>query len=128
MNCVFMDRSNPRAGLKAIQEGVAHLKEGYSQVIFPEGSRSRGEQMGEFKPGSFKLATKARVPIVPVTINGSYNIMESHGWTIKPAVVEVSISQPIPTAGLTKEEIDELPDKVRHIITLELAKMNRRDQ
>lgn len=120
MNCVFMDRSSARAGLKAIKEGVAFLKQGYSQIIFPEGTRSRGDQLGEFKPGSFKLATKAEVPIVPVTIKGSYNIMEANGWLIKPAVVEVFISEPVPTAGLSKEEIEQLPEKVRNIIALQL--------
>lgn len=120
MNCVFIDRSSARAGLKAIQEGVAFLKQGYSQIIFPEGTRSRGEQLGEFKPGSFKLATKAGVPIVPVTIKGSYKIMEANGGLIKPAVVEMFISEPIPTAGLSKEETEQLPGKVRNIITLQL--------
>ena len=122
MNCVFMDRSSARAGLKAIQEGVAFLKQGYSQIIFPEGTRSRGDQLGEFKPGSFKLATKAGVPIVPVTIKGSYNIMEANGNLIKPAVVEMFISEPVPTAGLSKEETEQLPEKVRNIITLQLQK------
>lgn len=120
MNCVFMDRSSARAGLKAIQEGVAFLKQGYSQIIFPEGTRSRGEQLGEFKPGSFKLATKAGVPIVPVTIKGSYKIMEANGGLIKPAVVEMFISEPIPTAGLSKVETEQLPEKVRNIIALQL--------
>jgi 1-acyl-sn-glycerol-3-phosphate acyltransferase len=120
MNCVFIDRSSARSGLKAIQEGVAFLKQGYSQIIFPEGTRSRGDQLGEFKPGSFKLATKAGVPIVPVTIKGSYKIMEANGGLIKPAVVEMYISEPIPTAGLSKEETEQLPGKVRNIITLQL--------
>jgi 1-acyl-sn-glycerol-3-phosphate acyltransferase len=120
MNCVFMDRSSARAGLKAIQEGVAFLKQGYSQIIFPEGTRSRGEQLGEFKPGSFKLATKAGVPIVPVTIKGSYKIMEANGGLIKPAVVEMFISEPVPTAGLSKVETEQLPEKVRNIIALQL--------
>lgn len=120
MNCVFMDRSNARAGLKAIQEGAAFLKQGYSQIIFPEGTRSRGEQLGEFKPGSFKLATKAGVPIVPVTIKGSYKIMEANGGLIKPAIVEMYISEPIPTTGLSKEETEQLSGKVRNIITLQL--------
>lgn len=120
MNCVFMDRSSARAGLKAIQEGVSFLKQGYSQIIFPEGTRSREAKLGEFKPGSFKLATKAGVPIVPVTIKGSYKIMEANGNLIKPAVVEVFISEPLPTAGLSKAETEQLPEKVRNIIDLQL--------
>jgi 1-acyl-sn-glycerol-3-phosphate acyltransferase len=122
MNCVFIDRGNARAGLKAIQEGIAFLKKGYSQIIFPEGTRSRGDKLGEFKPGSFKLATKAGVPIVPVAIRGSYKIMEANGGLIKPAVVEMFISEPVPTAGLSKEETEQLPEKVRNIINLQLQK------
>ncbi|MEL7564257.1 MAG: lysophospholipid acyltransferase family protein [Dehalobacterium sp.] len=126
MNCVFIDRGHPRAGLKSIQEGAAYLKQGYSQVIFPEGTRSRSNNMGEFKPGSFKLATKAEVPIVPVTIKGSYHIMEANGGLIKPAVVRVIISEPVSTKGLSKEETDELPEKVRNIIELQLRPDNSR--
>jgi 1-acyl-sn-glycerol-3-phosphate acyltransferase len=122
MNCVFIDRGNARAGLKAIQEGVVFLKQGYSQIIFPEGTRSRGGQLGEFKPGSFKLATKSGVPIVPVTIRGSYKIMEANGGLIKPAIVEMFISEPISTAGLSKEKTEQLPEKVRNIIALQLHK------
>jgi 1-acyl-sn-glycerol-3-phosphate acyltransferase len=61
--------------------------------------------MGEFKHGSFKLATKAQVPIVPVTIKGSYKMMEQSKFIIRPAKVEVIISKPVETKGLTKEEI-----------------------
>ncbi|MDS1029128.1 lysophospholipid acyltransferase family protein [Bacillota bacterium LX-D] len=120
MNCIFMDRSSARAGLKAIQEGIAVLRKGYSLVIFPEGTRSRGNQIGEFKPGSFKLALKAGVPIVPVTIKGSYNIMETNGWMIKPANVQVIISEPVSITNLSKEETDRLPEKVKNIIASKL--------
>lgn len=120
MNCVFIDRSSSRSALRAIQEGVVHLQMGYSLVIFPEGTRSKGNQIGEFKSGSFKLATKAKVPIIPVTIKGSYKIIEANGGLIKPALVEVIISEPVSTAGLSREEIDDLPEKVKNIIASQL--------
>lgn len=116
MKCVFMDRSDIRQSLKVINQAADHLKEGYSMVIFPEGTRSKGETLGEFKPGSLKLALKAGVPIVPITIRGSYKIMEQNGFMIRPAHVEIIIFDPIPTAELTKEQTAELPERVRRII------------
>ncbi|MGI6119375.1 MAG: lysophospholipid acyltransferase family protein, partial [Desulfosporosinus sp.] len=76
----------------------------------------RGETLGEFKPGSLKLALKAGVPIVPITIRGSYRIMEQNGIIIKPAQVKVFISNPIYTDRLNKKQAAELPEKVREII------------
>ncbi|EHQ87711.1 lysophospholipid acyltransferase family protein [Desulfosporosinus youngiae] len=116
LKCVFMDRSDIRQSLKVINQAADHLKNGYSMVIFPEGTRSKGKALGEFKPGSLKLALKAGVPIVPVAIQGSYRIMEENGFRIKPAHVEISIFDPIPTAGLSKEQAAELPERVRRII------------
>lgn len=122
MHCVFMDRSNLRKAGEAIIQGVKILKNGHSLVIFPEGTRSKGDKMGEFKAGSFKLATKSKVPIVPVTMSGSYKIMESNKrkWIIKPANVDLYIHPAIETANLTKEEQDILPKKVYEIVKSKL--------
>ncbi|MFC0186899.1 lysophospholipid acyltransferase family protein [Fictibacillus aquaticus] len=105
MNCLFMDRSNVRQSLKAIQEGARFLENGTSLVIFPEGTRSKGGDMAEFKAGSFKLATKSGVPIVPVTINGSYKIMEQQKFWIKPAEVELVVHPPILPEGADAKEL-----------------------
>lgn len=122
MHCVFMDRSNLRKAGEAIIQGVKILKNGHSLVIFPEGTRSKGDKMGEFKAGSFKLATKSKVPIVPVTMSGSYKIMESNKrkWIIKPANVDLYIHPAIETTNLTKEEQDILPKKVYEIVKSKL--------
>ncbi|MEW9121410.1 MAG: lysophospholipid acyltransferase family protein [Thermotaleaceae bacterium] len=122
LRCIFIDRKDARQSLRAIQEGVQILKEDYSLVIFPEGTRSKGPQLGEFKRGSLKLATKARVPIVPVTIQGTYRIMEANGSIIKPTAVKMTISPPILTTNLSKDEENHLLDKVYGIITENLAK------
>ena len=79
--------------------------------------------MKDFKAGSFKLATKSKSPIIPVTMDGSYKIME-HGdgpW-FKPATVNLYIHPAIETASLTKEEQDEWPKKVQNIIASKLSK------
>ena len=122
MYCVFMDRSSIRKSGEAIIEGIKILKSGHSLVIFPEGTRSKGDNMGDFKAGSFKLATKSKVPIVPVTMNGSYKIMENSKkkWIVKPSHVNLYIHPAIETANLTKEEQDVLPTKVYEIIKSKL--------
>ncbi|GGB39856.1 lysophospholipid acyltransferase family protein [Fictibacillus barbaricus] len=95
LNCLFMDRKNVRQSVQAINEGAKLLKNGTSLVIFPEGTRSKGDEMSAFKPGSFKLAIKSGVPIIPVTIDGSYKIMEKQGFWIKPAEVYITVHPPI---------------------------------
>jgi 1-acyl-sn-glycerol-3-phosphate acyltransferase len=118
-----MDRSNIRKSGEAIIQGIKNLKSGYSMVIFPEGTRSKKDQMGQFKTGSFKLASKSNRPIIPVTINGSYKIMEhGNGPWIKPSKVELYIHPMIDTTNLTKEELDLLPGKVYDIISQKLPK------
>lgn len=122
MYCVFMDRSSLRKAAEAIIEGVKILKKGHSLVIFPEGTRSRCDKMGELKAGSFKLAIKSKAPIVPVTMNGSYKIMEDSKkkWIIKPAHVDLYIHPAIETANLTKEEQATLHTEVYKIIKSKL--------
>ncbi|QXM07000.1 lysophospholipid acyltransferase family protein [Crassaminicella indica] len=122
IKCIFIDRNDPRQSLRAINDGVKILKEGHSMIIFPEGTRSKGPKMARFKKGSLRLATKAKVPIVPITIDGSYKIMEANGkLNIKPAEVKVTISKPIYTDNLTKEEESVLSDKVYEIIKSHLS-------
>jgi 1-acyl-sn-glycerol-3-phosphate acyltransferase len=120
MHCVFMERGNLRKAAEAINEGIKILRNGHSMVLFPEGTRSKGEHMNEFKAGAFKLATKTKVPIIPVTISGSYKLMEQNKSMIKPAEVLMYIHPMVPTEGLTKEEELELPDKVKAIIASKL--------
>ncbi len=116
IRCIFIDRNDARQSLRAINTGVDLLKDGHSLVIFPEGTRSRSAEIGEFKKGSLKLATKAGVPIVPVTINGTYRMMEANGGRMKPASVKMIISPPIDTTNLSKEEESQLTDRVFEII------------
>lgn len=84
MNCIFMDRSDIRQSLKAINQGVEYIKDGYSMVIFPEGTRSVDGQLGDFKPGSLKLASKSGALIIPITVKGSNQIMSKNSLIIKP--------------------------------------------
>ena len=113
MQCTFISRSDRRQSIEAMQEAVDKLKNGYSTVIFPEGTRSHGGPIGEFKKGSFKLAFRAEVPIVPVTIDGTWQLL---GKKSRNAVCNLTIHKPIYTAGLTKDEKSELPEQIEQIV------------
>jgi len=122
--CVFLDRSDIKKSAKAITQGIDILKSGRSLVIFPEGTRSKGRDMLDFKAGSFKLATKSKVPIVPVTINDTYKILENNNGYVRSAEVHVYVHEPISTRDLTTEEAAALPGRVRDIISSKLQYSN----
>lgn len=124
VHCVFMDREDPRDSVRAILEGVENLKRGISMVIYPEGTRSQGKEMLEFKKGAMKLAIKAGAPIVPVTINESYKIFEAQkGKKTKPIKVDMIFSEPIYPKNLTKEELNNLSERVKGVIEENLKKL-----
>ena len=87
-----------------------------SFIIFPEGTRSRGRQVGEFKSGGFRVALKNKAPIVPVAIEGTYQAMEAHHMWIHPAQVKVRILPAVYTQNLTPEEGKTIGEIVRQRI------------
>lgn len=115
MNCLFLDRNDMRQSLKVIIQGIGLLKAGHTMVVFPEGTRSKGNKMGEFKKGSLKLAIKSGVPIVPITIDGSYALLEERRRITK-SNVKITVHDPIYMENITKEQEDELVKKVYQII------------
>lgn len=122
IHCLFMDRNDIKQSAQIIIEGIKQLKSGINMVIFPEGTRSKDGTLGEFKAGSFKLATKSKRPLVPITIDGTRNVMEANNYLIKPEAVNLYIHKPIDTTTLSKEELNELPERVREIINKDLRK------
>ncbi|MDR3171284.1 MAG: 1-acyl-sn-glycerol-3-phosphate acyltransferase [Treponema sp.] len=113
---LFIDRKDRRQALGTINTGINRLKAGNGMIIFPEGTRSKGQGLLPFHPGSLKLATKSGVPIVPVAIIGSYDVFEkTHRAQAVP--VKVVFSKPIITADLPMEERkQQLADLVRGVI------------
>ena len=122
---VLIKRNDPRASLKAISECIEYLKQGFSLVIFPEGTRSMGPDPGRFHKGSLKLATKPGVPIVPISINGSYKMFEEEGY-LKGARIDVIVHEPIETKNLSRDEERELNDKVEKIIVDGVRELQRK--
>lgn len=112
---VFIDRDDARQSLMAIQDGIDLLKNGYSLVIFPEGTRGKDGVMQDFKKGSLRLAIKSNVPVVPVTLKDSYKLFEENK-RLTPGHVDFIIHEPIRTNELSKEEANNLAEKVHDII------------
>ena len=119
--CIPLDRQNPRDAVRVINEGVKNLKDGYSMMIFPEGTRSLDGKTLPFKKGSLKLAIKAKVPIVPVTIDAAFTSFEENN-KFKPSTVNVTFCKPIETEGLTRDEEKTLAEDIRKIIISNLRK------
>lgn len=113
---VFIDRNDIRQSLKAIIQSTDNLKNGLSMVIFPEGTRSKSDDMGDFKKGSLKPAVKANVPIIPVAINGTHRIYESNKSGIKKATIRITFGEPIMYSELPKEIQRDSGNYVQNII------------
>lgn len=117
IHCIFINRSSQREGLATIIEGIGLINHGISMMIFPEGTRSTEEGvLLDFKHGSFKLATKPKVKLIPVAYNNTSEVFENHMPFVKKTKVCIEICAPIDTAALSAEEAKELPDTVRNII------------
>jgi 1-acyl-sn-glycerol-3-phosphate acyltransferase len=117
---VFIERDDARSSLKTMEEGADLLSKGFSLVIYPEGTRSKGPAPGEFRKGALRLGIKAEVPIVPVTLNGTYHLYEEMGYPKPGATVQFHVHPAIPTKGLSKSEANALPEKVEEIILTKL--------
>lgn len=99
---VLIKRDDPRESLKTIEEGIELINKGFSMLIFPEGTRSKSAEMADFKRGAFKLATKPGVPIVPVTIMGSWRAIEE-GGVVTPTRLDVMVHPAVETAGIDRK-------------------------
>lgn len=102
--CLFLDRTDIRAGMQMILTGIDYIKKGISICIFPEGTRSRDGKMQPFKEGSMKMASRTGCPIIPMAISNSAEIFENHLPKIRPCRVIVEYGAPIYPKELTKEE------------------------
>ena len=124
--CLFLDRENPKEGLKTILKAIEYIKKGISICIFPEGTRNKGEnelEMLPFHEGSFKIATKAGCPIIPIAISNSAEIFEAHFPKIKPCKVVVEYGAPIYPDQLEKEDKKHLGAYTQKVI-LEMLEKN----
>lgn len=117
VNCLFLDRSDMRAGMKVILDGIDSIKQGYSIFIAPEGTRNQGAELLPFKEGSLKIADKTGCPVIPVAISGTDDIFENSAPWIKSATCVIEYGKPVYPDQLSKEERKTMGAHCRDIIT-----------
>ena len=125
LHCLFLDRKDIKQGLKTILAAIDKIKSGISICIFPEGTRNRNKDeldMLPFHEGSFKIATKANCPIIPIAISNSANIFEAHFPKISPARVVVEYGKPIYPDELSKEDKRHVGEYTQNVIREMLIK------
>jgi 1-acyl-sn-glycerol-3-phosphate acyltransferase len=113
---VPVDRSDSEAAAESVDLAIKYLKEGLSFCVYPEGTRSRDGRLLPFKRGTFVMALRAGVPVVPVSLAGTQNLMRKGDWRIYPGEVTVRFGPAVSTAGYTVEQRDELRRAVQDLV------------
>ena len=108
---IFVDRTNPKGMLTTIRQAERSLTNGVSLVVFPEGSRTKDGHLGSFKRGAFQLADDLQLPVVPVTINGSFDVLPRNAKWVRRHRLTLIIHQPIPPHGKGPENVKILMDE-----------------
>jgi len=121
---IAFDRKSIKAAHKAFQRASSDIDQGISIAMFPEGTIStNAPQMLKFKNGPFKLAIEKQIPIVPITFKNNWKILpdsdnSNEGW---PGKAHIVLHKPIPTLGMTEDNIEELKAQVYGVIASELG-------
>jgi 1-acyl-sn-glycerol-3-phosphate acyltransferase len=116
------DRASGRAALKRLR---GYLARGLPVGLFAEGSRSRDGSLSGFKAGPFRLAIEAGVPIVPVAIAGAGHALPADSLRLRASRILVLILEPVPTVGLSVDDVEPLREKVRARLKEAVARLER---
>ncbi|MBU6215607.1 MAG: 1-acyl-sn-glycerol-3-phosphate acyltransferase, partial [Acidobacteria bacterium] len=108
---------------KAMDACKVWLGRRVSVMIFPEGTRAVDGELGQFKDGAFRLAVETQLPILPLAVTGTKEALRKHDWRFGRANAEVHVMAPVPTEGLTLDDVDELRERVRDLISAQLETM-----
>jgi 1-acyl-sn-glycerol-3-phosphate acyltransferase len=114
---VPIDQSTSRNAVASLNRGVQTLKHGIPLVIFPEGGRTSDGTTKPFVAGAAFMAIKAQVPMVPITLIGTYELLPIHTYHLYPRPLQIIVGDPIPTTGLSTRDAEALTQQVRDIIT-----------
>lgn len=124
LNCLYLDRNDIKQSLNIIIEGINLIKEGYNFVIFPEGTRNNTDNLLEYKSGSFKLATKSKVDILPVIIlNSEIAFDKKIDKNIKEKNIIIKYMKPIKYNEYKDLKITEIAEKVKKESQIEYTKL-----
>lgn len=114
---ISIDRFKAKDAMKSLDEAAVKIRNGASVLLFAEGTRTRTGKLQPFKRGAFSLATRSGIPVVPLTINNSYNILPKGSLRIRPADISIVIDKPIPTAAVDGKAGEmKLMETVRDVI------------
>jgi len=116
-----VDRSHGRQALKSLGEAAQKIAAGTSVIIFPEGTRSKDGKIKDFKAGAMVLAIKSGVEIVPVAIDGTYEILPKGKLLMKPGNVTIRVGNPIATKDFTSKDKHTLAQVLQKEVTELLA-------
>lgn len=108
-----IDRKNRRTAVKSFDLAAARIRKGNTIMVFPEEGRSATREMRPFQRGGFLLAIKSEQPIVPLAIDGMFDVLPVGSSRVKPGPVVVRVGTPIPTAGVTVREKERLAQESR---------------
>lgn len=110
---IMIDRSAPEQSRAALESALAGLSGNNSVMIYPEGTRSRDGSLQPFKKGGFRMAVQAGLPIVPVRVSGTREVVAADSLRVRPGRVTVELFPPIETEGLSSADIPDLAARVR---------------
>ena len=126
---IAIDRENPREAAKSIIEAAAIIRGGVNAIAFPEGTRSSTGDLGKFYSGAFSLALRTGVPLVPISLDGSYRVIIPRTLQVNPGVViRIKIDRPIELSSYVKGEKHRLMDDVFQIMSRNLEDIRARRQ
>jgi 1-acyl-sn-glycerol-3-phosphate acyltransferase len=123
---ISVDRGGTRDTVEAMNEAAQKIREGMSVTIFPEGSRSPDGSIQPFKKGGFTLAIKSKVPIVPIAIDGSREIMPKNKFTVTSGEIRMLMDRPIETEGYSLKDREVLMKRVRETICRNFALLSEK--
>lgn len=122
MLAIMVDRKNEESRKKSLIYMVNELKQGNSILLYPEGTRNRTDKpIKEFKDGAFRTAIMAQIPIAVQTIVGAKELNPPQGLQVAPGVVDIYWGKPIPTTGMTMDDVEPLKEMVRQEMLLHLV-------
>lgn len=116
-----IDRSNRGKAIRSLKRAAEKIRSGNPVILFPEGTRSRAGGLQPFKKGPFHLALQARVPVIPVAITGSWNVMPPGGIAVRPGPVTVRFLPPVDHAEFLPNDHAGFAQRVREIISASIG-------
>jgi 1-acyl-sn-glycerol-3-phosphate acyltransferase len=119
---IFIDRSDPVSAVASLKAAKEKITNGTSMMFFPEGTRSKDGTLGKFKKGAFKMAFDLGLPVLPVTITGTRNILPAGTLNLFPGKAKMIIHEPIEITGYNNDNLKDLIEKSREIIMSGLEK------